>query len=119
MFVYNADDLDKAHGRATVTAGSSQLPTPAAVCRDGLRRPQSVPGYTTCADGASIDGWHQMARSVPSRTSRRLPATVVRNLPGVLEGGRRLWHEPFLAATGPLAVQYRDQERLRGEAAAE
>ena len=60
VFVYNADDLDTAHGCATVTRWKQAKRLLQQRYAETIYLDLKVfPGYATCADGASIDGWHQ------------------------------------------------------------
>ena len=94
VFVYNADDLDTAHGCATVTRWKQAKHLLRQQYAETVYVDLKVfPGYATCADGASIDGWHQYGPASAVQNFSHAPGDgVVRDLPGVLEGRQRLRH---------------------------
>ena len=122
VFVYNADDLDTAHGCATVTRWKQAKHLLRQQYAETIYVDLKVfRGYATCADDASVDGWHQYGPASAVQDFSHAPRRrLVRNLPGVLEGRHRLRHRTVPGPRpGALAVQHRGDERLRGEVAAD
>ena len=100
VFVYNADDLDTAHGCATVTRWKqAKTPTPAAVRRERSTStsrcsPVTRPAPTTRASTAGTS----TARPAPSRTSRTAPGDGSYAIsPGFWKAGNAYGTAPFLA----------------------
>jgi hypothetical protein len=99
VFVYNADDHDSVHGCATVSRWKQ--------AKDLLRQQygESVyvnlkifGGYATCADSASIDGWHQYAPVSPVQDVSHAPADGSYSIsPGFWKSGNAYGAAPFLA----------------------
>ncbi len=99
VFVYNADDLDNAHGCATVTrwkqAKDLLLQQYAETVYVDLK---VFPGYTTCADGASIGGWHQYGPASATQDFSHAPGDGSFAIsPGFWKAGIAYGTAPFLA----------------------
>ena len=99
VFVYNADDLDNAHGCATVSrwkqAKDLLLQQYAETVYVDLK---VFPGYTTCADGASIDGWHQYGPASATQDFSHAPGDGSYAIsPGFWKAGIAYGTAPFLA----------------------
>ena len=99
VFVYNADDLDNTHGCATVTRWKQ--------AKDLLQQQYAetvyvdlkvFPGYTTCADSASIDGWHQYGPASAVQDFSHAPGDGSYAIsPGFWKAGNAYGTAPFLA----------------------
>ncbi len=99
VFVYNADDLDTAHGCATVTRWKQ--------ARDILQKRYAeavyvdlkvFPGYATCADRASIDGWHQYGPASAVQDFSHAPGDGSYAIsPGFWKAGNAYGTAPFLS----------------------
>jgi hypothetical protein len=99
VFVYNADDLDTARGCATVTRWKQ--------AKDLLQQQYAetiyvdlkvFPGYATCADRASIDGWHQYGPASAVQDFSRAPRDGSYAIsPGFWKAGVAYGAAPFLA----------------------
>ncbi len=99
VFVYNADDLDSAHGCATVTRWKQ--------AKDLLQQQYAetvyvdlkvFPGYATCADSASIDGWHQYGPASAVQDFSHAPGDGSYAIsPGFWKAGNAYGTPPFLA----------------------
>jgi hypothetical protein len=111
VFVYNADDLDSAHGCATLTRWKQA---------EGLLRQQYseavyvdlkvFPGYAACAGSASIDGWHQYGPASAVQDFSHAPGDGSFAIsPGFWKSGNAYGSAPFLA---------RDRARWRSDIAA-
>ena len=111
VFVYNADDLDTAHGCATVARWKQAEHLLQRQYAETVYVDLKVfSGYATCAGSASIDGWHQYG-----------PASAVQNFshgpgdgayaisPGFWKAGNAYGTAPFLA---------RDRARWQSDIAA-
>ena len=99
VFVYNADDLDTAHGCATVSRWKQ--------AKHLLRRRYAetvyvdlkvFPGYATCADDASVDGWHQYGPASAVQDFKKAPGDGSYAIsPGFWKAGVAYGTAPFLA----------------------
>jgi hypothetical protein len=99
VFVYNADDLDTAHGCATVTRWKR--------AKNLLRQRYAervyvdlkvFPGYATCAYRASIDGWHQYGPASAIQNFSHAPGDGSYAIsPGFWKAGNAYGTPPFLA----------------------
>jgi glycosyl hydrolase family 99 len=99
VFVYNADDLDTAHGCATVTRWKRAEK----ILHDQYAETVYVdlkvfPGYATCADRASIDGWHQYGPASAVQDFSHAPGDGAFAIsPGFWKAGIAYGTAPFLA----------------------
>ena len=111
VFVYNADDLETAHGCATVSRWKQ--------AKDILRQRYAervyvdlkvFRGYATCAERASIDGWHQYGPASAVQDVSHAPGDGSYAIsPGFWKAGNAYGTAPFLA---------RDRARWRSSIAA-
>ena len=99
VFVYNADDLDTAHGCATVTRWKQAKRLLRKRYGERVYVDLKVfPGYATCASRASIDGWHQYgpASAVQDFSHTRGGGSYAIS-PGFWKSGNAYGTAPFLA----------------------
>jgi hypothetical protein len=99
VFVYNADDLDTAHGCATVTRWKQAKHLLQQHYAEKIYVDLKVfPGYATCANGASIDGWHQYGPASAVQNFSHTPGDGSYSIsPGFWKAGMAYGTAPFLA----------------------
>jgi hypothetical protein len=99
VFVYNADDLDTAHGCATVTRWKRAK----RLLRQQYAERVYVDikvfrGYASCADDGSIDGWHQYGPASAVQDFSHAPGGGSYAIsPGFWKAGNAYGTAPFLA----------------------
>jgi hypothetical protein len=99
VFVYNADDLDTAHGCATVTRWKQAKHLLQQQWAENVYVDLKVfPGYATCADRASIEGWHQYGPASAVQDFSHAPGDGSYAIsPGFWKAGMAYGGAPFLA----------------------
>jgi hypothetical protein len=99
VFVYNADDLDTAHGCATVTRWKQAKRLLQQQWAERVYVDLKVfPGYVTCAGRASIDGWHQYGPASAVQDFSHAPRNGSFAIsPGFWKAGNAYGTAPFLA----------------------
>jgi hypothetical protein len=99
VFVYNADDRDTAHGCATVTRWKQAKEILQQQYAETVYVDLKVfRGYATCADGASIDGWHQYGPASAVQNFSHAPGDGSYAIsPGFWKAGIAYGTAPFLA----------------------
>lgn len=99
VFVYNADDLDTAHGCATVTRWKHAKHLLRQQYAETIYVDLKVfRGYATCADDASVDGWHQYGPASAVQDFSHAPGDGSYAIsPGFWKAGMAYGTAPFLA----------------------
>ena len=99
VFVYNADDLDTAHGCATVTRWKQAKHLLRQQYAETIYVDLKVfPGYATCAGDASVDGWHQYGPASAVQDFSKAPGDGSYAIsPGFWKAGMAYGTAPFLA----------------------
>jgi hypothetical protein len=99
VFVYNADDLDTAHGCATVTRWKQAKHLLRQQYAEAMYVDLKVfPGYATCVGRASIDGWHQYGPASAVQDFSKAPGDGSYAIsPGFWKSGNAYGTAPFLA----------------------
>jgi hypothetical protein len=99
VFVYNADDLTQAHGCATVARWAQARQLLLSEYGETIYLDLKVfPGYASCPDTATVDGWHQYGPASSDHDYSSAPGDGSYSIsPGYWKSGQTYDTPPFLA----------------------